>query len=165
MTTLTKLTVFGWLSLLPALAFSSDAVPPCLAGGRALPVINAQALSWKTTTPNQFQTRGHIMGRVERVYPNQTDHNHFSLQIGPRPTDTIEVIYNIEFGQLPQIAVGMQVEACGDFINSFAPTPPYPASPDGAIIHWVHYSNNANQHPSGFLVIDGILYGYPRAGH
>lgn len=165
MTTLTsavKLTVLGLLSFLPALSFSSDTVPPCIANGRALPVINAQTLGWKTSTANQFKTRAHVLGRVEKVYANQSDHNHFSLQIGPRPTDTVEVIYNIEFGQLPQMAVGMQVEACGDFINSFAPAPPFPTSPDGAIVHWVHYNPDGNGHPSGYLVIDGVLYGYPR---
>ncbi len=163
MKTLTKLTVLGWLSILPTLAISSDAVPPCIANGRPIPINNAQALAWKGSTPNQFRARSNILGRVVRVYPNQSDHNHFSLQIGPGPRDTIEVIYNVEFGQLPQIAIGMQVEACGDFINSFAQAGPYPASPDGAIIHWVHYSPSGNQHDSGFLMIDGILYGYPKA--
>jgi hypothetical protein len=162
---LVKLSVLSWLSILPLLAFASDAVPPCNANGRPIPVNNAQALQWKTSTHNQFRSRSHILGRVEKVYSDQTDHNHFSLQIGPSPSDTIEVIYNIEFGQLPRMAVGMQVEACGDFINSFAQAGPYPPSPDGAIIHWVHYSPTGNQHDSGFLVIDGILYGYPANRH
>lgn len=159
----TKFAVFCWISFLPALAFSSDATPPCMANGKAIPINDAQALSWKTSTPNQFLARGHVAGRVVRVYPNQTDHNHFSLQIGPGPRDTIEVIYNIEFGALPQMAIGMTVEACGDFINSFAQSGPYPPSPDGAIIHWVHYNPNGNQHPNGFLMIDGILFGFPHS--
>jgi hypothetical protein len=156
---LVKLSVLGCLSLLPLLAGASDAVPPCMANGRAIPVNDAQALQWKTSTANQFRARSHISGRVDRVYADQSDHNHFSLQIGPNPTDTVEVIFNIEFGPLPQMAPGMQVEACGDFINSFAQAGPYPPSPDGAIIHWVHASNNPRQHDSGFLVIDGVLYG------
>jgi hypothetical protein len=156
-----RLTVLGWISFGPALAFSSDAAPPCLAGNRPVPINNAQALVWKTSTANQYTARSHVMGRVAKVYPNQSDHNHFSLQIGPNARDTIEVIYNIEFGQLPQMAVGMEVEACGDFINSFAQAGPYPPSPDGAIIHWVHYNPNGKGHDSGFLMIDGVLYGYP----
>lgn len=159
--TFMRLTVLGWLSLVPALAFSSDAVPPCMARGQAIPVNNAQALKWKTSTANQYTARSHILGRVVKVYPNQTDHNHFSIQIGSGARDTIEVIYNIEFGQLPRMAVGMEVEACGDFINSFAQSGPYPPSPDGAIIHWVHYNPNGKGHDSGYLVIDGMLYGYP----
>jgi hypothetical protein len=156
-----RLTMLGWLLTLPALAFSSDAVPPCMARGQPIPINNAQALQWKKSTPNQYTARSHVTGRVLRVYPNQSDHNHFSLQVGPGPRDTIEVIYNIEFGQLPPMAVGMEVEACGDFINSFAQAGPYPPSPDGAIIHWVHYNPNGKGHDSGFLVIDGMLYGYP----
>jgi hypothetical protein len=154
-------TVLGWFLLLPTFSFASDAVPLCMDKTRPIPVNNSQALQWKKSSPNQYRARGHILGRVLKVYPNQSDHNHFAIQIGPSPKDTIEVIYNVEFGTLPRMAVGMEVEACGDYITASAQSGPYPPSPDGAIIHWVHYNPNGSSHESGYLVIDGILYGYP----
>jgi hypothetical protein len=130
--------------------------------GRPLPVNNAQVLQWKTSTPNQFLARGHVIGRIEQIYTDQSGHNHFSIQIGPNSNQMLEVIYNVEFGALPNLAIGMQVEACGDYITSNAQAGPYPPSPAGAIIHWVHYNPSGHGHDSGFLVIDGSLYGYPQ---
>jgi hypothetical protein len=123
-----------------------------------LAINNDQVLQWKTSTPNQFLARGHIQGRIIQVYPDHSGHEHFSVEIGNASGDTIEVIYNLSFGATAPLAVGMEVEACGDYITSDAPAGPYPASPDGAILHWVHRATNG-RHDSGFLMIDGVLYG------
>jgi hypothetical protein len=135
------------------------AAPACLQlNGTVIPVDNDKVLLWKTSTPNQYLARAHITGIVQKAYANQSGHNHFSIKIGDAATDTIEVIYNISFGALPHIVAGMQVETCGDFINSFAPAGSYPTSPDKAIIHWIHKSDS-NNHASGFLTINGVNYG------
>jgi hypothetical protein len=83
---------------------------------------------------------------------------HLSVQIGPSEAEAVEVIYNTHFGDVGEPDVGSQVEACGDYITSTAPSGPYPASPDGAIVHWVHHSDRPG-HESGFLMINGVLYG------
>jgi hypothetical protein len=70
------------------------------------------------------------------------------------------VIYNIEFGALPALSIGMNVAACGDYIT-VGPNAQLP-SPEPAIIHWVHVNpgtRDGGAHPSGFLVINNQAYG------
>ena len=150
----------GFQLLFATAAFSANTAPNCLgADTRILPVINSQVLAWKDSTPNQFHARGHIEGTLQEIYPDHGGHHHWQVQIGSQPGDNIEVIYNQDFGAIPTPYVGMNVEACGDFINSNAPTPMYPASPDGAIIHWVHMNPDGKGHLPGFLMMDGTLCG------
>ncbi len=139
----------------------------CMANGQALAINNDKVLQWKASTPNQYHDRGHVSGPVMRVFDDRPGHTHFEIQIGKSPNDVLEVVYNTEFGQLPDIQVGMQVEACGDYITATAKAGPYPPSPSGAIIHWVHTNPSGRGHDSGFLIIDGVLYGQenPPADH
>lgn len=140
-----------------------SAIPECLdSNGKAMSVDNATPLEWKTKEANQFLARSHIDGHFVKVSLERASHYQFIIQIGPDAKDLIEVIYNKEFGEYPAVFPGMKVEACGDFINSFAQAGRYPPSPAGAIIHWVHKNPKASQgsHPSGFLVMDGKLVGY-----
>ena len=134
--------------------------PDCLGSkGEVLPVIDDQVLKWKTTTANQFLARAHVLGKVSDIYPDHNGHTHFAIVFDANPKDNLEIIYNQTFGALPHLAVGMTVEACGDYITSDAPTTQYPASPAGAIIHWIHRNPSAHGHPSGYLMIDGALFG------
>jgi hypothetical protein len=137
----------------------ADVAPPCMSGGSALGINDDQVLQWETSTPNQFLARAHVSGPIVQVYPDQNGHHHFAIQIGQDPSNRLEVIYNEDFGTVPQMSEGMSVEACGDYITSTAQSAQYPASPDSAIIHWVHQSPNLAKHPSGFLMVDGVLYG------
>ena len=153
-----KLWILTLFATAPAWAESNS--PPCLGlDGEPMPVNNQQPLKWKTTTPNEYHDRAHVTGTVEQVYPDKTGHHHFQLQIGFSSNETVEIIFNEDFGSTPDIQSGMQVEACGDFINQFAPANGYQPSPDGALIHWVHRSNNPSRHPSGYLIIDGQPFG------
>ncbi len=134
-------------------------VPACLGNqGQPIPVNNEAVIQMKLNTPNSFLARAMVSGVVTKIYGDQTCHRHFSLQIGSMPGQSIEVIYNEEFGGFPAFGVGSKVVACGDYITSNKQTQ-YPASPDGAIIHWVHKAPHPERHPSGFLVINGILTG------
>lgn len=151
-----------YLSML-APAAKADMTPDCIDRGGALPVDNEQVIRWKTSTQNQFQARAHVSGPVLVDYPDQNGHHHFEIQLGNAPGATLEVIFNEDFGAVPAIQPGMQIEACGDYITSIAQSGPYPASPDGAIIHWVHASPDPARHPSGYLMIDGTLYGQDTA--
>jgi hypothetical protein len=149
-------------ALLQLAAFSSLAAgtPDCLSHGQAIGVNNDQVLKWETTTANQYLDRAHVSGAIVAVYPDHSGHSHFGIQIGPNSSDTIEIIYNQDFGSVPTPTVGQQVEACGDYITSTAQAGPYPPSPDHAIVHWVHEAPNPQKHPSGYLMINGVLYGY-----
>ncbi len=142
-----------------ASGFAGNAVPNCPAYGKNLEVNNQQALHWRRTTPNQFRERAHVKGNVVYIYPDRNGHEHFEIQIGREREDAIEVIYNSDFGALPDVREGMVVEACGDYITSTAQSGPYPPSPAGAIIHWIHMNPKGRGHEPGFLMIDGALYG------
>ncbi|MBC7690562.1 MAG: DUF3465 domain-containing protein [Methylotenera sp.] len=145
-------------SFTSSLAFATDAIPNCMDQGNVLPINNPQVLVWKTTTANKWQVQTHVEGNVATVYPDRNGHGHFSIQIGPNRTDTLEVVYNQDFGSIPAIRVGEKVEACGVYITSIA-ADEFPKSPDGAIIHWVHRNPKGRGHDDGYLAIDGILYG------
>jgi hypothetical protein len=138
---------------------NSAAVPQCLAYNRDLPENNAQVLHWKRTTKNQFRERGHIVGTITAVFPDHSGHDHIEVTIGSREGDTIEIIYNEDFGEVPNPVLGMNVEACGDYITATQDTGRYPKSPDNAILHWVHMNPKSVGHAAGFLMVDGNLYG------
>jgi hypothetical protein len=147
------------MMVLAAATGFADNAPDCLDKNSPIPVINDQVLDWKTSTANQYRQRAHIAGKIAGIYPNENGHQHFAIQIGSDKTDLIEVIYNTSFGRLPRLSIDMDVEACGDYITSNAQAGPYPPSPVGAIIHWIHRSPNLEKHESGYLMIDGTLYG------
>ena len=114
---------------------SSGSSPTCLdESGRNIPVDNDQAISDKKNTANGALSRDHVKGPITKIYPNQPGHNHFEIALNDSG-DTLEVVYDYAFGNLPELKEGMTVEACGDFINSYAPERGYQASPDLSLIH------------------------------
>ena len=145
----------------PGFAFASSPLSPSCVGdsGRDLPMNDDQVLQWKNTTPNQTLKRAHVTGVLTQVYPERNGHAHFEIKIGPTSSDTLEIVYNKSFGALPQLHPGIAVEACGDYITSNAPTPQYQPSPDGAILHWIHRNPSGRGHASGFVILDGGVYG------
>ena len=151
-----------FFSLLLPLMFSSlalaNAEPVCMSKGQALPVMNDVVLKWKAETRNQYKNRALIDGALSNLYPDKSGHVHISVRIGANNQDTIELVYNEKFGRLPDMIVGDKIKACGDYITSNARTKRYPASPDGAIIHWVHKSNN-DRHDHGFVIVNDRVYG------
>jgi len=154
----TLLSLFLSFSMYAATA-SAFTVPECLDNeDTAIPVDNAKALNFKTTKPNQSLARAHVQGNIDTLYPNHSGHQHFSIRIGNEPNDKIEVVYSIDYGIIKNPEPGMSVEACGDLIVSNAAAGGYPASPVGAIIHWIHRSDN-DKHQSGFVMVNGTLYG------
>lgn len=141
-----------------AQAIFADA-PGCEANGQEIAINNLQVLNWKKNTANKFEDRAHVSGRITDFYPDKNSHDHFQVQIGQSPDDTIELIYNQNFGELPDdLFEGMMIQACGDYITAKAQSGPYPPSPDGAILHWIHYSPRSS-HEHGFLVIEGKVFG------
>ncbi len=143
-------------------SFAVTTVPDCIAGGQIIAVNNTEALDWKTSKANQFHGRAHVAGKLQKIYGDHGGHHHFELLIGANAGDTIEVVYNDAFGVLPTLTLGETVEACGDYIVSNAPSGKYPASPDGALIHWVHKSPSSS-HESGYMVFDGVIVGQDSA--
>jgi hypothetical protein len=126
---------------------------------------NEEVIRWKTSTKNQYLDRALVTGKFVKLLVNKTSHLHFDMELNAKadsanPTlNHLEVVYNREFGDIANIRDGAVVVACGDFINSFAQAGRYPPSPVGAIIHWVHQSNNLGKHSNGFVAIDGVVYG------
>ena len=154
---------------LNSIAGPADSLPHCLSqDGAELAIDNNLVLKLEQTTQNQFKTQAHVLGVVSDLYPDHSGHQHFAIKF-PDNGGQIEVVYNTVFGNLPVISVGTSVEACGEYITSNAATSQYPASSNGAIIHWVHINPNQGKdaHPSGFLVVDHKLCGQDatNAGH
>ena len=141
-------------------------VPTCLGvHDEKLDLNPADVMEWKHSSKNQYHNRGHLKGNITKLYDSKNGHRHFEITFNDdRTQDTIEIIYNEDFGQLPQLELGESVEACGDYITSTAPSGPYPASPNGAILHWVHNNPSGKGHPPGYLVISNVLYGYNMSG-
>ena len=138
---------------------NDSALPTCYDNRhQMLDINNLDVIEWKHNTPNQYHSRAHIHGSVAEIYGIMSGHMHFAVQLSDTTDEVIEVVYNQAFGELPHVVQGSVVEACGDYITSIAPSGPYPVSPAGAIVHWVHQSHNPN-HESGFLTIDGVQYG------
>lgn len=128
----------------------------CTDHGKLLDINNAQVIQWRTSTPNTFTARARIAGVVDKVFADRNGHRHFSLKIGPNPQDHVEVVFNLSFGQMPTAVLGDKAEACGDYITSIAQTGPYPPSPDGAIVHWVH--RGSRSHEAGYVILNGSRY-------
>jgi hypothetical protein len=166
MTHLARTLAAGLLGLVVTVsAFAGDA-PDCDgANGQPIAINNSQVINWEKTTANQFLARGNVEGDVVAIYPNQTGHTHFAIQIGSTGQN-LEVIYDLAFGAVPNIQMGMHVQACGDYITSDKATNQYPVSPCGAIIHWIHMAPKPT-HKNGFLMINGQVYGQnePKNGH
>lgn len=135
------------------------AAPNCLSGGQELLVNNEAVIGWKSTTKNQYRNRAHVSGTLVKDFPDHSGHHHYEVQIGANQNDKIEVIYNEQFGPVPAATAGSTFEACGDYITSNAPAGHFPASPDGAIVHWVHESPNPSGHDSGYLIVNGVVCG------
>jgi hypothetical protein len=158
--------IFVYAALSATLAFIgfsqityADTAPDCLDdSGAVLSTMDQQVIQWKTTTQNQFKSRALVQGTVDRVFADATDHHHFEISLGPDAADTLEVVYNLGFGATPSVQVGDSVEACGDYITSYAQGGGYQPSPSGALIHWIHRSDTS-KHPDGFLMVNGVLYG------
>ncbi|MBI3543471.1 MAG: hypothetical protein HY075_09390, partial [Deltaproteobacteria bacterium] len=112
-----SLLVLSAIFAISTAALAEDAVPDCPdLDGSALPVINDSVLRWKQTKPNQYRHRARVRGYVRHVYPDKNGHHHFAIQIGANDTDLLEVIYNEDFGPIPELRDDSRVEACGDFI-------------------------------------------------
>lgn len=142
-------------------------MPVCLHGPDELVVDNEKVIAWKNGTENQFKSRGFVTGRLEGEIRSEGDHFKFIIRIGPRPKDTLEVVYNKDFGSLPPITSETEITVCGDYITSFARGGGYDASPAGALIHWVHYNpgtrNSSRLHEHGFIMFDSNLAGFDDA--
>lgn len=138
---------------------NTEADIPCMDGQKVLHIMNETALQWKANKKSGYKTRALINGFVDFLYPDKTGHRHFSMNIGSRTEDKIEVIYNQSFGSMPNPKLGDKVEACGDFIVATKQNGNYPPSPDGAIIHWVHKSPKKS-HDHGYVILNDVLYGF-----
>lgn len=135
-------------------------LPPCLENGSPgmLPVMNDQVIQWKQVTKNSYQDRALVAGRVVRLLLERPGHTHIEISLDDKAGESIEVVYNTVFGELPKIVPGMQAAACGDYIT----TKGQKNTPLGAIVHWVHYNpgdRDGGVHEHGYLVLDGVVYG------
>jgi hypothetical protein len=148
-------------SALSSSAIAGNSIPECMDNrGTVLPLDNDQVVNLKKTAKLGQSIRAHAGGKVTRLFPDRNGHAHFEISMDGTAENVLEVVYSEDFGEMPQPPIGAYVDTCGDFINAYATQNGYPPSPSKAIIHWVHRSNNERKHPSGYVVLDNVLYGY-----
>lgn len=155
-------------------------LPRCLDGNRQeMRSNNEEVIRWKSETQNQFKERALVVGKLVGVLLDRRSHLHLEMDMdrdqgrgngqnngqsngrrGDAKESHLEVVYNKAFGEVDRVDNGMSIAACGDYITARDQSGPYKPSPVGAIIHWVHASNNPGKHSDGFLVIDGKLFGH-----
>jgi hypothetical protein len=140
-------------------------LPTCLDVDRS-PIAranNEEVIAWKQGTKNQYRDRALIIGKLVGVLLERKSHLQLEVDLTPHynesRSDNVEIIYNKSFGEVPDVKIGSPVAACGDYITAKEQAGNYPPSPVGAIIHWVHASNNPEKHSSGYLIINGTEYG------
>jgi len=123
---------------------------------------NEEVIRWKRDTKNQYQDRALVITLVG-VLLDRASHLHLQIDLDPAQNrgndDQIEIVYNKSFGAVPAQRPGVVVAACGDYITARDRSGNYPPSPVGAIVHWVHASNNESKHAHGFLSVNGVVYG------
>lgn len=142
-------------------------MPVCLDGPNEMRIDNARVLKFKATTKNQYLDRGFVEGRVLETPDVQNDHDHFVISIGPGKRDTLEIVYNTEFGAMPPMKIGDPIVVCGDYITSIAKAGGYDASSEGAIMHWIHFNpgtrSSSSRHEHGFVMLGSNLVGFDEA--
>jgi hypothetical protein len=157
----------AFLLVCALVSFTAEAsnLPACL-GKDKKPMApnNEQVLNWKENSPNQYKDRGFVMGKLVGVTLDRKSHLQLAIDIGVAGSpqareEQIEIIYNKEFGSVGSFTSGMDVAACGDYITAREKAGNYVPSPLGAIIHWVHVSPDPKKHASGFLAINGKVFG------
>lgn len=146
---------------------SNSKMPACLDGPDEMRIDNARVLKMKTTTKNAYLDRGFVEGTVVEAPTVKNGHDHFVISIGPGPRDTLEIVYNKEFGSMPTMNVGDNITVCGDYITSTARTGQYDPSPEGALIHWIHFNPatraGSMNHEHGFVMVGNNLVGFDDA--
>ncbi len=150
----------------PALAKGKGfALPDCLdREERVLDVNNEEVLRWKEETPNGYKDRALVTGTLVGVLLDRRSHIQLEVDLTPESDangrrDHLEIIFSKDFGKVSDVRPGLEVTACGDYITANKRKGHFPPSPVDAILHWVHKSTNENRHPSGFMAINGVLYG------
>ncbi|MGE5086875.1 MAG: hypothetical protein ACM3MG_11285 [Bacillota bacterium] len=129
--------------------------PACKDKNQLVDLSNDSIVKWRDNMPAKFLARAFVQAKIVGVLEDRQNHIHFEVDLdGDFSTtdDRLEVIYNTEFGAVPEFHQGDSLIACGDFIVD-------PYSPTKAVLHWVHKNPKNTGHDDGYLVINGILTG------
>lgn len=143
------------LLCLPSLAFANRTI--CKSGDDVLPFNEGQVIEWLSSKgQKRFISRAHIQGIIVRMIEDRQNHIHLEVDMDTdlnTKTDRVEVIFNTNFGTLPQFRPNDPIIACGDFVLD-------KYSPLKGVIHWLHLNPKNKGHEHGFLVINGVMVGH-----
>lgn len=130
-------------------------IPSCMNKKVRLDIDNHQVINLRDFMEQGFKTRALVEGSLVVMMENRQGHTHLEIDLDQNLAtfdDRLEVIYNNNYGDLPNVQEGDKIIACGDFIVD-------KHSPHKAVIHWLHKSPNPKSHDHGFLAINGIIFG------
>lgn len=148
-------TILITLGLLLLIASAAAGVPTCLDKKNKLSIDNHMAINLRDFREHGFKTRALIDGLLMITMENRQGHTHLEIDLDQdfqTADDRLEVIFNNNYGELPELKAGDHIIACGDFIVDAN-------SPHKAVIHWLHKSPNIKKHDDGYLSINGIVFG------
>lgn len=141
------------VSFFPAAGWAK--LPACMDKKDRLEFNENQVLTWRDYEQKKFTARAFVKGLLVRVMEDRQKHIHFEVDFDndlSTSDDRIEVIYNTEFGPLPDYRPGDEIVACGDFVVD-------PYSKFKGVVHWLHMSPKLKAHDHGYLAINGVVTG------
>ena len=135
-----------------------------------LPWMNTWVMKWLKIGERKCRMRAMVKGVVVNRFDDSTGHRNYEFDLDNDGRGDLTLVYQNEFGTLPDVAPGTTVVACGDFIKDDSIQ-----HKDGrtitlpGLIHWVHSNDGARDHgtclhPDGFLNINGVNYGVSPPG-
>lgn len=127
----------------------------CLDKKEPLQIDNNKAINIKLFQGHGFKTRAYLKGIAIQEIKKSQGHTHIEVDLNLSSEDNddqIELIFNNQYGVLPEIKGGEEIVMCGDYIVDHY-------SKNKAIIHWVHKSPNQKKHNHGFIIINNVVYG------
>jgi hypothetical protein len=98
---------------------------------------------------NQRANRAQVLvtGVITRIRADDlsgSPHQKFTIKVS-KDID-LEIVTNLDFGRIP-VVVGKTITICGEYLRA-----------SGGMVHWTHFDPHGN-HPDGFSILDGVLYG------
>ncbi len=85
-----------------------------------------------------------VISKIKAEDHSGSPHQKYDLKVSK--DIELEIVTNLDFGRIP-LVVGKTVTVCGEYLRA-----------GGGMVHWTHFDPHGN-HPDGFTILDGVLYG------
>lgn len=134
--------------LMPLSAFAGNSdIPECR--GRNGDILNGNINHLRSVMGNPRSNRAqvYVTGTIVEIRAEDHSglpHQKFDIQVDTKTR--LQIVTNLDFERIP-LVLGKKVSICGEFLRVG----------DG-MVHWTHFDPHGN-HPDGFTLLDGVVYG------